>query len=181
MGLEQSFFSPRRDKAAHRGPQATKLRGSVKKSKARPEESPLSLARQEPAAKSEPSSSLAPLAETWPIVGIGASAGGLEAFAQLLGELPSDTGMAFVLIQHLDPTHPSLLAEVLTKATKMPVCQAEDGKRIEPDHVYVIPPNADIAILHGRRGSTACRAARSRPASWTVRCPFPRSPGSSSA
>ncbi|MEO5726961.1 MAG: chemotaxis protein CheB, partial [Byssovorax sp.] len=122
----------------------------MKKSKARPEESPTSLARQEPAAKSEPSSSLEPLADTWPIVGVGASAGGLEAFAQLLGELPSDTGMAFVLIQHLDPTHPSLLAEVLTKATKMPVCQAEDGKSVEPDHVYVIPPNADIAILHGR-------------------------------
>lgn len=122
----------------------------MKKSKARPEKSPILLARQEPVAKSEPTSSIEPLADTWPIVGIGASAGGLEAFAQLLRELPSNTGMAFVLIQHLDPTHTSLLAEVLAKATKMPVCQAEDGKRIEPDHVYVIPPNADIAILHGQ-------------------------------
>ncbi len=84
-----------------------------------------------------------------PVVGVGASAGGLEAFTQLLGELPSDTGMAFVLIQHLDPKHPSLLSEALAKATAMPVSQAEDAHRIEPNHVYVIPPNADIGILHG--------------------------------
>ncbi|MCU1282338.1 MAG: Sensor protein, partial [bacterium] len=86
---------------------------------------------------------------SFPIVGIGASAGGLEAFTQLLGDLPSDTGMAFVLIQHLDPTHSSFLADALAKATTMPVSQAEDGRRIEPNHVYVIPPNADIGILHG--------------------------------
>ena len=86
---------------------------------------------------------------SFPIVGIGASAGGLEAFTQLLGDLPSDTGMAFVLIQHLDPTHASFLTEALTKATKMPVAQAEDGQKVAPNHVYVIPPNADIGILHG--------------------------------
>ena len=88
--------------------------------------------------------------DDFPIVGIGASAGGLEAFTQLLGALPPDTGMAFVLIQHLDPTHTSLLSEALAKATAMPVRQAEDGSPVEPNHVYVIPPNADIAILHGR-------------------------------
>ena len=86
----------------------------------------------------------------FPIVGIGASAGGLEAFVQLLGELPPDTGMAFVFIQHLDPTHSSFLAEALTRATRMPVRQAADDLPIEPDHVYVIPPDADMAILHGR-------------------------------
>jgi two-component system CheB/CheR fusion protein len=86
---------------------------------------------------------------SFPIVGVGASAGGLEAFTQLLEHLPGDTGMAFVLIQHLDPTHASFLAETLARATKMPVCQAEDGGRVEPNHVYVIPPSADVGILHG--------------------------------
>jgi chemotaxis methyl-accepting protein methylase/signal transduction histidine kinase/chemotaxis response regulator CheB len=87
--------------------------------------------------------------QSFPVVGVGASAGGLEAFTQLLGELPSDTGMAFVLIQHLDPTHASFLADALAKSTRMTVTQAGDGERVEPDHVYVIPPNADIAILRG--------------------------------
>jgi hypothetical protein len=86
---------------------------------------------------------------SFPVVGVGASAGGLEAFTQLLDELPSDTGMAFVLIQHLDPTHTSFLADALTKATKMSVAQAQDGESIKPNHIYVIPPDADIAILHG--------------------------------
>ncbi|MGZ4316015.1 MAG: chemotaxis protein CheB, partial [Gaiellaceae bacterium] len=86
----------------------------------------------------------------FPIVGVGASAGGLEAFTQLLQALPSNTGMAFVLVQHLDPTHTSFLAEALSKATAMPVHQVEDGQRIEPDHVYVIPPNTELGILHGR-------------------------------
>ncbi len=85
----------------------------------------------------------------FPIVGVGASAGGLEALTQLLAELPSDTGMAFVLIQHLDPTHPSLLADALAKATTMMVGQAKDGERVVPDHVYVIPPDADVAIRAG--------------------------------
>ena len=96
-------------------------------------------------------------AVAFPIVGVGASAGGLEAFTQLLGQLPADTGLAFVLIQHLDPTHPSLLGEALAKATAMPVSQAEHGMRVEPNHVYVIPPNADIAIVTA--GST-CRRGR---------------------
>ena len=82
----------------------------------------------------------------FPIVGVGASAGGLDAFVQLLTELPPDTGMAFVLIQHLDPTHPSILAETLVKATKMIVAEAKDGDRVQPNHVYVIPPNAELAL-----------------------------------
>jgi chemotaxis methyl-accepting protein methylase/signal transduction histidine kinase/chemotaxis response regulator CheB len=89
-----------------------------------------------------------PTDSPFPVVGVGASAGGLEAFTQLLSELPSDTGMAFVFIQHLDPKHPSLLSEALSRATKMPVSPAEDGGIIEANHVYVIPPNADIGILH---------------------------------
>src|SRR5688572_14334025 len=86
----------------------------------------------------------------FPIVGIGASAGGLEAFTQLLGLLPDDTGMAFVLIQHLDPTRASFLVEALGRATSMPVVQAEAGAPVEPNHVYVIPPNADVGIEGGK-------------------------------
>ncbi len=85
----------------------------------------------------------------FPIVGVGASAGGLDAFSRLLAQLPADCGMAFVLIQHLDPTHRSFLSEALGKATEMPVRQAEDGTRVEPNHVYVIPANADISIRDG--------------------------------
>ena len=90
------------------------------------------------------STTVAPGSDGFPIVGVGASAGGLEAFTQLLKQLPADTGMAFVLIQHLDPTHTSFLREALAKATQMTVSQAEDGTRVEPNHVYVIPPDADI-------------------------------------
>src|SRR2546421_1284155 len=82
----------------------------------------------------------------FPIVGIGASAGGLEAFTQLLKALPANTGMAFILIQHLDPAHSSFLSQALAKATPMKVVEIEDGMGIEPDHVYVIPPNADVAL-----------------------------------
>ena len=86
----------------------------------------------------------------FPIVGVGASAGGLEAFTLLLKHLPVDMGMAFVLIQHLDPTHTSFLCEALSKATAMPVSEAVDGEIVQANHVYVISPVADIAILHGR-------------------------------
>jgi two-component system, chemotaxis family, CheB/CheR fusion protein len=86
--------------------------------------------------------------ESFPVVGIGASAGGLEAFTKLLKHLPGDTGMAFVLVQHLDPTHASALTEILSRATAMPVTEVKDGMRVEPDHVYVIPPNTNMAILH---------------------------------
>ena len=80
------------------------------------------------------------------VVGIGASAGGLDAFRLLLGDLPAATGLAFVLIQHLDPTHQSSLSEILGRATTMPVREATDGVAVEPNHVYVIPPNAELTI-----------------------------------
>ncbi|HYH99815.1 MAG TPA: chemotaxis protein CheB, partial [Hyalangium sp.] len=82
----------------------------------------------------------------FPVVGIGASAGGLEAFTQLLVHLPPDSGMAFVFIQHLSPTHTSFLSEALARSTQMPVLQIEDGMPVEPNHVYVIPPNSDLEI-----------------------------------
>ncbi len=85
----------------------------------------------------------------FPIVGIGASAGGLDAFTQLLAHLPIDSGMAFVLIQHLDPTHKSFLGEALAKATAMPISQPTHGERAQANHVYVSPPKADVSIEHG--------------------------------
>src|SRR5487761_182155 len=85
----------------------------------------------------------------FPIVGIGASAGGLEALTQLLKYLPADTGMGFVVVQHLAPQHQSLLTELLSRATRIPVTEVTDGKQVEANHVYVIPPNTDMAISNG--------------------------------
>lgn len=85
----------------------------------------------------------------FPIVGMGASAGGLEAFEQFFRHLPPDTGMAFVLILHLDPSHASILSEILQRTTTMPVVEAEDQMRVRPNCVYVIPPNRDMSIFHG--------------------------------
>ena len=79
-------------------------------------------------------------------VGIGASAGGLEAFTELLRHLPPATGMAFILVQHLDPTHESALPELLAAKTRMPVFQVHNDTRIEPDHVYIIAPNTLMRI-----------------------------------
>jgi two-component system CheB/CheR fusion protein len=80
------------------------------------------------------------------VVAIGASAGGLEAFTELLSHLPPNTGMAFVLVQHLDPKHESMLTELISRSTRMPVQEVKNGMGIEPDHVYVIPPNATMTI-----------------------------------
>lgn len=84
------------------------------------------------------------------VVGIGASAGGLDAFRQLLRHLPCDTGMAFVLIQHLDPDQKSILREILTRETAMPVQEVQDGMVVESNSVYVIPPNTSMTIVQGR-------------------------------
>ena len=83
------------------------------------------------------------------IVGVGASAGGLEAFTNLLPHLGAGSGLAIVLIQHLDPTHTSLLRDALVGTTKMAVVEAGDGMRVDPDHVYVIPPNTWLGIRGG--------------------------------
>ncbi len=85
----------------------------------------------------------------FPIVGVGASAGGLEAFTQMLSALPVDTGMAFVLVQHLSPTHASLLAEILSRTTALPVSQVEDEPQVQPNRVYVIPPDRNMVISRG--------------------------------
>ena len=85
----------------------------------------------------------------FPVVGIGASAGGVEAFRQLLSHLPTDTGMAFVLIQHLDPNHKSLLTEILARETTMPAIEVRDKIAVEPNCVYVIPPNTKMTMEGG--------------------------------
>jgi two-component system, chemotaxis family, CheB/CheR fusion protein len=86
---------------------------------------------------------------SFPIAGIGASAGGLEAFTALLKHLPIDTGMGFVLVQHLDPQHESALTQLLGRATTMPVQEVTNKLRVEPNHVYVIPRNTNLGIVGG--------------------------------
>jgi chemotaxis response regulator CheB len=88
-------------------------------------------------------------AGSFPIVGIGASAGGLEAFSALLEHLPLDAGMGFVLVQHLDPVHDSALTQLLGRATPLPVHEVTNNLRVEPNHVYVIPPNTNLSITEG--------------------------------
>ena len=85
----------------------------------------------------------------FPVVGIGASAGGLEAVTALIKQLPLNTGMAFILVQHLAPSHESMLAELLARETALPVIEIKDGMQVEPNHFYVIPPNTNLGILHG--------------------------------
>jgi chemotaxis methyl-accepting protein methylase/PAS domain-containing protein len=102
---------------------------------------PTNAARQETVAP--------PAGVLFPIVGIGASAGGLEALEQFLRRVPAGSGMAFVIVQHLDPTHKGIMAELLQRATGMKVMQVKDRTRVRPDCVYVIPPNKDMSLLHG--------------------------------
>ncbi len=89
------------------------------------------------------------VALSFPVVAMGASAGGLEAFTRLLQNLPSNTGMAFVLIQHLAPQHNSILSSILARATPMPVVEVEHGTPVQPDRVFVIPPNKLMTISQG--------------------------------
>ncbi len=99
------------------------------------------------------------------MVGIGASAGGYEALTQFFPALPPDTGMAFVVVQHLDPKHESLLPELLAKLTKMPVSQVKDRTEVQANQVYVIPPNTLMTITGKLLYLTA------RPRSGSPRCP----------
>jgi two-component system CheB/CheR fusion protein len=106
-----------------------------------------------PAKKSPSRSSDAPdrameVSRRLPVVGIGASAGGLEAASNFFKEIPSHLGMAYVVVLHLDPARESKLPEILARTTPMPVVQVQDGMRVEPDHVYVIPPNHEMTIEH---------------------------------
>ncbi len=108
--------------------------------------------RKRPAKKKTSGTRLPAVTESarpgFPIVGIGASAGGLEALEELLNNMPADTGMAFVVVTHQHPGHISLLPELLGKKTVMPVVEAADGLQVEPNHVYVGPPGGHLAILN---------------------------------
>ncbi|PYI86208.1 MAG: histidine kinase [Verrucomicrobia bacterium] len=90
-----------------------------------------------------------PATKSFPVVGIGASAGGYEAFTKFLEKLPEDSGMAFVLVQHLDPKHESKLTELLSRITRLPVTEVQQAVTVQPDHVYVIPPNKNLVIAGG--------------------------------
>jgi len=87
--------------------------------------------------------------QNFPIVGIGASAGGLDAFKQLLTAIPESSGMAYVLVQHLDPSHESILPEILQRVTKIPVHEITDDIHLAPDHIYVIPSNKILTSTDG--------------------------------
>ena len=103
-----------------------------------------------PAAPSPSSAHSVPTPDKlFPVVGVGASAGGLEAFSTFLANLSPTTGMAFILIQHLDPSHSSALEEILSRKTKIPVREAADGMRVQPNHVYIMPANAEMTIQNG--------------------------------
>ena len=97
-------------------------------------------------------------AEHFPVVGIGASAGGVEALEAFFGAMPPDNGMAFIVVTHLDPHRASWLAEIIGRSTAMPVAAAQDGEEVQPQHVYVLPPAGIMTI---ERGSSA--SARARP------------------
>jgi len=103
--------------------------------------------------------------DDFPIVGIGASAGGLNACSKLMDALPANNGMAFILVQHLDPSHESMMVDLLAGHTSMTVRQATDGMLIERDHLYIIPPGTYLSVSNGvlhlsqpqaRHGARAC-------------------------
>ncbi|OUL24916.1 chemotaxis protein CheB [Nostoc sp. 106C] len=124
-----------------------------------PRRSPKKSQSNSPAGKSSNAEQQNNQNELFPIVGMGASAGGLEAYTELLSHLPNDTGMGFVVVQHLAPKQKSMLSEILSRSTDMPVVEVQDGMVVEPNHVYVIPPNVKMTISQGvlklsPRGST---------------------------
>ncbi len=104
------------------------------------------MAGSQPLLPAEPSEGGALLGRGPPVVSVGASAGGLDALTKLVSALPTDGGLAYVFVQHLDPTHESLMAELLAKHTAMPVLQAADGAIIAPDHIYVIPAGRSLGV-----------------------------------
>ncbi|MEJ2717488.1 MAG: chemotaxis protein CheB, partial [Deltaproteobacteria bacterium] len=125
--------------------------GSAKKARRKPKASTIKSPRKRPSStKTEKTSENASYSPEFPIVAIGASAGGLEAFEEFFSHMPSDSGIAFVLIQHLDPSHKSMLAELVSRFTQMDVVEIEEGMKVEPNRVHVIPPNYYLAIFHGR-------------------------------
>ena len=110
------------------------------------------------------------------VVGIGASAGGLDAFKQLIKAIPIDSGMAYILVQHLDPNHESILSELLQKITLIPIQEVTDNVHVEPDHIYVIPSNklltaSDGVLKLSPRNSKTQMSMPIEYASWPVEHP----------
>ena len=101
--------------------------------------------REKPRSGSGPSRSKRPVY----VVGMGGSAGALEAFEQFFTHMPADSGLAFVLVTHMDPAHKGMMPELLGRCTSMPVMQVEESMPVRPNHVYIIPPNKDMSILNG--------------------------------
>ena len=115
----------------------------IVKTKSKPER------RQKKAARAAGETTRVAPARVWfPIVGIGASAGGLEALERFLSRVPRNSGLAFVIVQHLDPTRKGIMSELLQRTTSMKVLQVKDRMIVQPDRVYIIPPNKDMSILH---------------------------------
>lgn len=104
----------------------------------------------EPAARTVKTGKQNAPAKTFPIVGLGASAGGLEALRAFFTVVPKPSGMAYIVVIHMTPKQPSMMPDLLQKVTPIPVKAASDGETIEPDHVYVIPPDHDISIFKGK-------------------------------
>lgn len=96
----------------------------------------------------------------FPIVGVGASAGGLEAFSDLLTHLPADPGLAILFVLHLEPHHKSHLVEILTRVSAMAVQEATEGVAVEVNRVYLIPPNTNMALVDGKLGLSPRSAGR---------------------
>lgn len=107
------------------------------------------ISKRSPLRKNKITSEVSSANNSFYVVGIGASAGGLDALERFFGNMTESSGMAFIVVTHLDPTHVSIMPELIQKSTKMKLSQAEDGMVVEPNHVYVAPANRDIAILHG--------------------------------
>jgi len=107
------------------------------------------MAKRKSSAKEAESSDINNLEPSY-YVGIGASAGGLEAIEEFFKRTPADTGMAYIVIQHLSPTHKSMMVELLSRHTEMQVLRAEDGMLVERDTIYLIPPNKNLSIFHGK-------------------------------
>src|SRR5688572_29731833 len=104
----------------------------------------------EPILKPHPNTSADPARkQKCPIVGIGASAGGLKALQELLLHLPADLGMAYVLIPHLDPSHESLMPQLLRKVSTMPLLEVLEGTKVEANHVYIVTPNTTLGLSDG--------------------------------
>src|SRR5580704_17807813 len=90
-----------------------------------------------------------PSENLFPVVGVGASAGGLDAFKRLIKAIPEDSGMAYILVQHLDPVHESILADLMQRITKIPVQEITDNLHVVPDHIYIIPSNKLLTASDG--------------------------------